>query len=122
VFPYATDMTSFVTIFGTVMNLDIWKSMPADIQNQIMSVSGQSGAAFAGETAFGEAAKNDILNRIKTQGSKLEIVSLDPGEQDKMKSLAGKPVWNEWIASMKAKGQPADKVLDAVLKLIDKYK
>jgi TRAP-type transport system periplasmic protein len=122
VFPYATDMTSFVTIFGTVMNLDIWKSMPADIQNQITSVSGQSGATFAGETAFGEAAKNDILNRIKTQGSKLEIISLDPGEQDKMKSLAGKPVWNEWIASMKAKGQPADKVLDAVLKLIDKYK
>ncbi len=122
VFPYATDMTSYVSIFATAMNLDAWNKLPPDVQKQVMSVSGQTGAAFAANTAFGEGAKNDILNKIKTQGSKLEIVSLDPGEFDKMKVAAGKPVWDEWVTSMKAKGLPADKVLDAVLKLTDKYK
>ena len=122
VFPYGTDMTSFVTIFATVMNLDVYNKLPPDVQKQVMSVSGQAGAAFAANTAFGEDAKNDILNKIKAQGSKLEIVSLDPGEFDKMKVLAGQPVWDEWIAGMKAKGLPADKVLDATLKLVQKYK
>ena len=122
VFPYATDMTSFVTIFATVMNLDSFNKLPPDVQKQVMSVSGQAGAEFASNTAFGEDAKNDILNKIKAQGSKFEIVSLDPGELDKMKALAGKPVWDEWVAAMKAKGLPADKVLDAALKLVDKYK
>jgi len=122
VFPYGTDMTSFVTIFATVMNLDVYNKLPPDVQKQVMSVSGQTGAAFAANTAFGEDAKNDILNKIKAQDSKLDIVSLDPGEFDKMKVLAGQPVWDEWIAGMKAKGLPADKVLDAALKLVQKYK
>jgi len=122
VFPYGTDMTSFVTIFATVMNLDVWNKLTPDVQSQVMSVSGQTGAAFAANTAFGEDAKNDIMNKIKAAGSKLDIVSLDPGEMDKMKTVAGKPVWDEWVAAMKAKNLPADKVLDAVLKLTDKYK
>jgi TRAP-type C4-dicarboxylate transport system substrate-binding protein len=122
VFPYATDMTSFVTMFGLVMNLDTWNKLSPEVQKQVMSVSGQAGAEFASNTAFGEAAKNDILNNIKKSGSKFEILTLDPGVQDKMKELAGKPVWDEWVASMKARGLAADKALEAVLKLVDKYK
>jgi TRAP-type C4-dicarboxylate transport system substrate-binding protein len=122
VFPYVTDMNSFVTIFGLVMNMDTWNKLPPEVQKQVMSVSGQAGAEFASNTAFGEDNKNDILSKIKASGSKIEIIPLDPGEQDKMKTLAGKPIWDEWVASMKGKGLAADKVLDAVLKLVDKYK
>jgi TRAP-type transport system periplasmic protein len=122
VFPYVTDMTSFVTIFGLVMNLETWNKLPPEVQKQVMSVSGQAGAEFASNTAFGEDTKNDILNKIKAAGSKVEIIPLSPGEQDKIKSLAGKPVWDEWVADMKARGLAADKVLDAALKLVDKYK
>ncbi len=122
VFPYATDMTSYVSIFAVAMNLDAWNKLSPDVQKQIMSVSGQTGSAFAANTAFGEDAKNDILNKIKAAGSKLDIVSLDAGEFDKMKTAAGKPLWDEWVTAMKAKNLPADKVLDTILKLTDKYK
>ena len=122
VFPYAIDMSTSVTHFALVMNLEAWNKMPQEVQNQIMSVSGQAGSEFAGDSAFGDNVQKDVMDKIKAQGSKLEIVSLNPGEQDKMKTLAGKPIWDDWVASLKAKGLPADTVLDATLKLLDKYK
>jgi TRAP-type C4-dicarboxylate transport system substrate-binding protein len=122
VFPYATDMTSFVSRFGLVMNLETWNKLSPEVQKQIMSVSGQAGAEFASNTAFGEDAKNDILAQFKKNGSSLTINQFDPGEVDKMKVLAGKPIWDEYVASMNSRGFAADKVLEAALKLVDKYK
>jgi TRAP-type C4-dicarboxylate transport system substrate-binding protein len=122
VFPYATDMTSFVTLFILTMNLETWNKLSPEVQKQVMSVSGIAGAEFAGDTAWRLEARDDVLNQIKASGSKFEVLSLEPGEQDKLKTLAGKPVWDEWVASMKAKGLAADKVLDAALKLTEKYK
>jgi TRAP-type C4-dicarboxylate transport system substrate-binding protein len=122
VFPYGTDMTSFVTMFGLVMNKETWNKLSPEVQKQVMSVSGQAGAEFASNTAFGADAQNDVMNNIKKAGSSLTMGQLDPGEQDKMKTLAGKPVWDKWVADMKARNLAADKVLDAALKLVDKYK
>jgi TRAP-type C4-dicarboxylate transport system substrate-binding protein len=122
IFPYATDMSSFVTLFALPMNLEAWNKLPPELQKQVMSVSGTTGSEFAADTAFGEGAKNDILDKIKATGGKMEIVPLAAGDQEKMREVAGKPIWDDWVASMKAKGQPADKVLEAALKLTEKYK
>jgi TRAP-type transport system periplasmic protein len=122
VFPYATDLTSFVTLFFLTMNLETWNKLSPEVQKQVMSVSGIPGAEFAGDTAWRTESRNEVFNQIKTAGSKFEVLSLDPGEQEKMKTLAGKPTWDEWVTSMKAKGLAADKVLDAAQKLTDKYK
>jgi TRAP-type C4-dicarboxylate transport system substrate-binding protein len=122
IFPYALDMTSFATLFAVPLNLDAWNKMSPEVQKQVMSVSGTTGAKFAGDTAFGEGARNEVLAQINKSGSSLTINPIDSGELDKMKAVAGKPIWDEWVAGLKAKGQPSDKVMDAILKLLEKYK
>jgi TRAP-type transport system periplasmic protein len=121
VFPYALEMTSSSPLFSVPMNLEVWNRMPPEVQKQIMSVSGISGAEFAADSAFGESSKNDVLAQIKKSGNSLTISQIDPAEQDKMKELGGKPIWDEWVASLKAKGLASDKVMEAALKLAVKY-
>jgi TRAP-type transport system periplasmic protein len=122
VFPYAVDINSYVVLFMLVMNLEKWNSLSPDLQKQVMSVSGVLGAEFAGDNAHGSGAQQDVMARIKQAGTKLEINAPDAGEFDKWKSLAGKPVWDDWVAQLKAKGLASDKVLNEAIKLADKYK
>jgi TRAP-type C4-dicarboxylate transport system substrate-binding protein len=122
IFSYGTEMSSFVTMFGLVMNLETWNKLPAEVQKQVMSVSGVTGAEFAGSTAFGFEASAAVQKQIKAVGKSFELVQLNEGEQDKMKAVAGKPIWDEWVTAMKARGLAGDKVLEAALKLAEKYK
>jgi TRAP-type C4-dicarboxylate transport system substrate-binding protein len=116
---YWTDAPLYLAEFEIIMNLDSWNKLSPDIQKAIMSVSGIKGAEFAGESAFGEDVKTEVLTQSK---NKLERVALDAGEYEKMKSIAGKPLWDKWVSDMAAKGLPGQKVLDEVLRLLDKYK
>ena len=105
-----------------IMNKDTWNSLPQDIQEQIMSVSGITGAEFAGEAGWGADVKDEILTQSKAAGFSIEAVALDAGEFEKWKQIAGKPIWDKWVADMNAKGLAGQKVLDGALGLIEKYK
>lgn len=87
-----------------------------------MSVSGIWGAEFAGDTGWGNEVKDLTLDQMQKAGFKMESVPLDAGELDKWKALGGKPIWDKWVAEMNGKGLAGQKVLDATLKLLDKYK
>ncbi len=106
--------------FGVMMNLDKWNSLPPDIQQAILSVSGMWGAEFAGENGFGADTRDEVLETAKKAGKPMQGVHFD--EADKFKELASKPVWDKWVADANAKGLPGQKVLDAAIRLIEKYK
>ncbi len=112
-----TDSPQFV-----IMNKDTWNGLPKDIQDQIMSVSGIPGAEFSGEAGWGADVKTELIATAQKAGVTLQQSSLVPGEFDKWKQIAGKPIWDKWVADMNAKGLPGQKVMDAALALINKYK
>ena len=115
---YYTVVPMFTGYFAMGMNLDTWKSLPPDIQEKIeKAVGGEAGARLVSSGSFdtGEKEVPDLLKKI---GYPMEVYTLPPEELDKWTKVGGKPVWDEWVASMKAKGLPAQAVLDETLRLI----
>jgi TRAP-type transport system periplasmic protein len=117
---YYTEMPSWSSACSIIMNKDKWNSLPADIQEQITSVSGMEGAKFFGTTFFPD--KNTALPELKKIGVEPIVYTLPPAESDRWSKL-GKSVWDEWVKQTKALGHPeAQEVLDTMLKMIADYK
>lgn len=104
-----------------IMNLDRWNSLPPDIQQAIMSVSGFRGSEAA-SAVHGFQEGEEALAIMKKAGKVMEEVHLDPGEYEKWQGIGGKPVWDKYVAEMEAKGLAGKKVLDKLLTLREKYK
>lgn len=121
VFPYWTDVKLWIATFVMVMNIDKWNSLPPDIQKGIMSVSGMKVAEWGGNAGWGPDVKDETLAKARKAGKKQEKISLDPGEFEKWRKIAGEPIWNTWVKEMNKKGLPGQKVLDAAKRLVKKY-
>lgn len=121
VLKYWTDVGTVASPQMTIMNLKTWNSLPPDIQQAIMSVSGFYGAELAGDGGWGFDIKEELLAAAEKAGKPMEKVALDPGEFEKWRETAGKPLWDKWLGEMKAKGLDGQKVIDATLKLLQKY-
>jgi len=52
----------------------------------------------------------------------MEVFDLGAEEIAQWKEIGGKPIWDQWIADMEAKGLPGQKAFDETLRLIEKYK
>ncbi|MDP2916498.1 MAG: TRAP transporter substrate-binding protein [Dehalococcoidia bacterium] len=123
VFPYETAVNLGIgNRFSMIMNLEKWNSLPPDVQKGIMSVSGRYGAAFAGEEGYGFGALQEVTEAMTKAGRTMTSINLDPGEEQKWIDVGGKPIWDKWVAEMKAKGLPGQKVLDELLQIQAKYK
>lgn len=122
VFSYYTLLPLDATEMAVPMNPQKWSSLPKDIQDAIMSISGRNGALFAGDTAWGFGERDAVFEGMKKAGKPMEEVKLDAGELEKWKGIAGKPLWDKWLAEMEAKGLPGKKLLDELLILIEKYR
>ncbi len=125
IFKYETELNVSIGRYALVMNEAKWNSLPSDIQKAIMSVSGVAGAEFAGNGMAlgmpGVDAVDAVKAKSKEAGKTLEYLVLDPGEFDQFKQ-ASRPIYDNWVAEMAAKGLPGQKVLDALRALLDKYK
>jgi TRAP-type C4-dicarboxylate transport system substrate-binding protein len=122
VMKYYTEAPTTASPQFVIMNKDTWNGLPKDVQDAIMSVSGIPGAEFSGDSGWGADVKIELLAAAQKAGANLQQVPLDAGEFDKWKQIAGKPIWDKWVADMNAKGLAGQKVLDATLSLINKYK
>lgn len=103
------------------MNLKKWNSLPPDIQKAIESVSGMKAAEAYGDAAWGDNIKQEVLDVAKKGGNTVTMVDLEPGVYEKWKEIGGKPIWDKWVAEMKADGLNGQKVLDAAIALVKKY-
>lgn len=121
IFRYVHNIGTSTSVMAVAMNKDKWNSMPPDVQNAIMSVSGFKGSEFAGDAAFGFDVRDEFIAAAQKAGKPVEMINLDAGEYEKWKEMAGKPLWNQWVGEMKAKGFDGQKILDAALELIKKY-
>jgi TRAP-type C4-dicarboxylate transport system substrate-binding protein len=117
---YMTMVPLFCGSFLFVVNDNVWNSMPPDVQNQVMSVSGRSLSERMGREVFDRSAK-EMPDKIKQAGYSPEYIYLSPQEQARWVEVAGKPVWDAWVAKIKAKGLPGQEVLDETLRLAKKY-
>jgi len=122
VFDYYTPISLTVDPFAIVMNKDKWNDLPPDIQKQMESVSGLYGAEFAGDGAFGFDLVSGFSGDVEKAGATWEEAAPDPGEEEKWKEIAGKPIWDKWAADMEAKGLPGQAAIDELLSFIEKYK
>jgi TRAP-type transport system periplasmic protein len=104
--------------FSIVMNQKKWDSLPKDVQDGILSVSGLEGSKFWGKNHF-DTAKEGVLEKAKADKRELEITSLSDQERTRWVEVAGKPIWAEWVKKMTTEGHPeAQKVLDTLLEML----
>jgi TRAP-type C4-dicarboxylate transport system substrate-binding protein len=122
VLKYRTNVATTCPVLATIMNNDKWNSLPKDVQDGIMSVSGSYGSLYAGETWGGFGELDNAFKMFEKAGKPIQTVELDPGEYDKWVEIAGTPIYEKWLADMKSKGLPGQAVLDEALRLKATFK
>jgi len=119
------EVTDYVTLanwggigFFIIMNLDVWNSLPLDIQESIESVSGMKASTLIARTFDAEVARG--IEKAKDVG--IEVISLSPEEKDRWKQAA-KPIWDEWVKDVEVKEiskKRAQEILKKTIELIEK--
>ncbi|MBM4432395.1 MAG: hypothetical protein FJ025_00125 [Chloroflexi bacterium] len=116
IYPYYIQLPVYQFHFATVMNLQKWNSIPADLQAIIIECNNE-----AVEDALDyldskiEQGKQDLI----AEG--VEFVEFPAAEKAKFAELAGAPVWADWVVSMNEKGLPGQRILDTFRALCAKY-
>ncbi len=102
--------------FSLVINKKKWASLPKDVKDAITNLSGMEGATFFGRNYF-DSARVEVPKLAEEKGYELNIYNLPEKERQRWIDAGVKPVWEDWVKKMEAKGHTdARKVLDFVLK------
>jgi len=111
-YTYQNDGTSFTTAFFVVMNKDRWNSLPQDIQKIFEEVSKEwvdkSGNSWV-------SADNEAQRVARAQGHRFVVASKEDMANAKKKM---KPILNDYVKRMKAKGLPGKEALEFCLNYI----
>ena len=119
--PYLTYVATTAMPFVTTMNKVVWNELPKDIQDALMSVSGETLAVKYGRDAF-DATRKEMLDVIKAAGYKAYEYTPPAEEVAKWADVAGKPVWDGWVKKMEGKGyKTASKILEDMFALVKQY-
>ncbi|WP_227935966.1 TRAP transporter substrate-binding protein [Alkalihalobacillus deserti] len=99
------------------MNLDVYESLPEDIQNIIEEVQQDFDAKMHHELFVESDEKS--AQKYAEQG----VVIHETSEEDlnKVRELAAELVWNEWVKEQEDLGLPGQQVLDTFVELVEKY-
>jgi TRAP-type C4-dicarboxylate transport system substrate-binding protein len=116
---YSTMAPLYVVYFSLCANKQKWASLPKDVKDAIMSVSGLTGAKFWGKNFF-DTAEQGARNKMK---GKYELTgyTLPPDELAKWQKIAGEPLWEQWVTKMESKGhKEAREILNTTLDMLKK--
>jgi len=98
------------------INKQKWDSLPKDIQQAIMSISGLQGSKFWGRNFF-DTAEEGVMERAK-QGNYQIIRYTPPPEELQRWVKVCEPIWKDWVKRTEAKGYPvAQQVLNTALEI-----
>jgi len=115
---YYTDAPFPAVYFSLVMNKKKWESLPKNIQDAIMSISGLEGSKWWGKHWF-DAAQNRLKAQLESSGKSIELYNLPDSERARWLEVGGKPVWENWIENQEKKGlNQAREVLNTTLDLL----
>ncbi|HSW56870.1 MAG TPA: TRAP transporter substrate-binding protein [Dehalococcoidales bacterium] len=101
--PYVTYFGSVQMYHAVIMNQKVWNEMPKEIQDQIMSVSGEVGAVLYGGGVF-DRAYQEVNTLVAASGGRIREVRLPDAELQRWIEIAGKPVWDGWVTAREAAG------------------
>ena len=117
---YYTMVPMFTAYFSICANKQKFASLPKDVQEQIMSVSGETGAKFWGKNFF-DTAETDALAKIKAGKHTMERYDLPDAEAARWRTIAGEPLWEAWVKRMAGKGlKDARAILNDTLEMLKK--
>lgn len=118
--PFYTMVPSVPAHQQLIMNKKTWDSFPKDIQDQIMSVSGEYQSVRYGAKAF-DAPWAELEETVKRAGHKMNTYTPPKEEVDRWKA-AVQPLYTKWVSDMKAKGLTnAQEIVDYTLEMAAKY-
>jgi TRAP-type C4-dicarboxylate transport system substrate-binding protein len=100
---YYTMAPFYAAYFSLCTNKAKWDSLPKDVRDQIMSVSGLAGAKFWG-TNFFDTAEQGVIAQAKTGNFEINKYELPPDELARWTKIAGTPLWADWVKKMESKG------------------
>lgn len=103
--------------FSIAMNKKKWNSLPKDIQNDIMSVSGLEGSRFWGKN-FMDEMRSLALDKLEEVGKGGNVYRLSDKERQRWIEEGAKPAQETWTNRMEKKGyDSAEKILDEAIRL-----
>ncbi len=112
---YYTKVPFPAVYFSISMNKRKWESLSKDVQDAIMSVSGEFGSKFWGRNFF-DTMRDEGIKKFQEQGNGDNIYTLSPEEKKRWLKVGGEPVWENWVSNMESKGHKnARQMLDFVL-------
>lgn len=113
---YYAEMPLFQGVFALVMNWDKWNSLPADLQDAIMEVSGRTGSLAA--AADFEAAATEAKNTIKAAGG--EFYEIDDAVVAEFKAACASTS-DDWAAAHSVDGFDGAAFVARARELLAKY-
>ena len=117
---YYTIVPMVVVYFSLSANKQKWASLPKDVRDAVMSVSGLEGAKFWGRNFF-DTAEQGALDKIKAGNHEMVRFDLPPAELARWQKIAGEPLWEEWVKKMEGKGhKEAREILNTTLDMLKK--
>lgn len=116
VLKHHTPVNLYATTFFFAMNQKRYDSLPPDLRKVIDELSGAWAAEFTG--AAWDKNEEEGVAAIKKAGG--TIYTLTPEERQRWAAKL-KPVEDEWLTAMQAKGLPARRALEELRAALKKY-
>ena len=92
------------------IGIEAWNKLPK--QYQELLERGKTLAYVEQKKAYGEADEKFLAEFRK---KKLEFITYTKEELAEFQKIAGKPVWDEWVAEKSKQGVPAQELLNLIL-------
>ena len=114
---FVTDYPTVVVTFAAVMDRKRWDKLPADVQKVIDQLAAEM-PAWTGQ--YHDNENVGAAMRWAAKEHKLQVVSLAADERAKWDAKL-KPMEEQWVAEMSAKGLPAARYLARLRQLRDQF-
>ena len=114
--PYVTMANLQVVSFAVVMNLDVWNSLPKDVQKTIDDIS------YEHTRWVGNYVDGHITEAVKWSKSKHNVEIIEFSKTDKLKIKENlRPLFKKYVKKVKSKNILGEKILNDIMKLKSKY-
>jgi TRAP-type transport system periplasmic protein len=104
--------------FSLCTNKAKWESLPKDVRDAIMSVSGLQGSKFWGKNFF-DTAEQAVIDKAKAGNHEMIRYTPPAEEVARWNKIGGEPIQNDWVKKMEAKGaRDARDILNTTIQLL----
>jgi TRAP-type C4-dicarboxylate transport system substrate-binding protein len=115
---YYTMVPLSAVYFSLCMNKQKWASLPPDLRDAIMSVSGLEGSKFWGKNFF-DTAEQSVVDKVKAGNFAMNRYVVPPAEAMRWNQIASEPIWDSWVKKMEGNGaKDARDILKATIDML----